>query len=69
MDIRARSIHPQPDPPYAGTKHLGQASLALACAYIIVGTHPANLAAQAYYQKLGFYPKGPSGIRFTLAVN
>ena len=50
-----------------------QASLALArdlaCTYIIVGAHPANLAAQAYYQKLGFYPKGPSGIRFTLAVN
>ena len=41
----------------------------LDCTYVIVGAHPANLAAQDYYRKLGFEPKGPSGIRFTIAVN
>ena len=41
----------------------------LACTYVIVGTHPANHAAQAYYQKLGFAAKGPSGIRFAMTLS
>ena len=36
----------------------------LGCSYVIIGTHPDNLAAQAYYQHLGYGPHASTGKRF-----
>ena len=37
----------------------------LGCSYVIIGTHPDNVAAQAYYQHLGYGPHASTGKRFT----
>ena len=37
----------------------------LGCSYVIIGTHPDNVAAQAYYQRLGYGPHASTGKRFT----
>lgn len=37
----------------------------MACDYMIIGTHPANRAAQAYYAKLGFEVMPATSVRFT----
>lgn len=37
----------------------------LDCGYLIIGTHPGNRAAQAYYQRLGYAPMPNMAIRFT----
>lgn len=37
----------------------------LGCSYVIIGTHPDNLAAQDYYQHLGYGPHASTGQRFT----
>jgi GNAT superfamily N-acetyltransferase len=37
----------------------------LGCSYVIIGTHPENVAAQAYYQHLGYGPHASTGKRFT----
>jgi GNAT superfamily N-acetyltransferase len=41
----------------------------LGCSYVIIGTHPDNLAAQAYYQHLGYGPHASTGKRFTKALD
>lgn len=38
---------------------------ALGCGYLIIGTHPDNLAAQAFYQSLGYGEMQNSARRFT----
>ncbi len=45
-----------------GVEDLGRK---LGCSYVIIGTHPDNLAAQAYYQHLGYGPHASTGKRFT----
>lgn len=37
----------------------------LGCSYVIIGTHPDNVAAQAYYQRLGYETHASTGKRFT----
>jgi GNAT superfamily N-acetyltransferase len=37
----------------------------LGCSYVIIGTHPDNVAAQAFYQHLGYGPHASTGKRFT----
>ncbi|WP_158965677.1 GNAT family N-acetyltransferase [Chachezhania sediminis] len=48
------------------------ASVALArdrgCTFMTVGTHPENLAAQAFYPKLGFERRDGAGPRFLLRL-
>ena len=34
------------------------------CSYVIIGTHPDNVAAQDYYQHLGYGPHASMGKRF-----
>lgn len=34
------------------------------CSYVIIGTHPDNVAAQVYYQHLGYGPHASTGKRF-----
>ena len=46
----------------SGVEELGRD---LGCSYVIIGTHPDNVAAQAYYQHLGFGPHASTGKRFT----
>ena len=36
----------------------------LGCSYVIIGTHPDNVAAQDYYQHLGYGPHASTGKRF-----
>ncbi len=40
----------------------------LACSYVIIGTHPDNLAAQAFYRHLGYAPHASTALRFTKAI-
>ena len=40
----------------------------LACRYVIIGTHPDNLIAQAYYRHLGYAPHASTAQRFTKAI-
>ena len=35
------------------------------CSYVIIGTHPDNVAAQDYYRHLGYGPHTSTGKRFT----
>ena len=44
-----------------GVEELGRD---LGCSYVIIGTHPDNVAAQAYYQHLGYGPHASTGKRF-----
>ncbi len=37
----------------------------LGCSYLIIGTHPGNAAAQAYYQRMGYGPLPNTAVRFT----
>ena len=37
----------------------------LGCSYVIIGTHPENVSAQAYYQHLGYGTHASTGKRFT----
>ncbi|MGV8987847.1 MAG: GNAT family N-acetyltransferase [Cypionkella sp.] len=37
----------------------------MGCVYLIIGTHPGNRAAQAYYQKLGYGQMPATSVRFT----
>jgi len=40
----------------------------LGCRYVIIGTHPDNLIAQAYYRHLGYAPHASTAQRFTKAI-
>lgn len=42
---------------------------ALGCSYLIIGTHPGNLVAQAYYQSLGYAPMPSTSVRFTKVLD
>ena len=37
----------------------------LGCGYLIIGTHPGNWAAQAYYSRMGYGRMGNTSVRFT----
>lgn len=48
-----------------GVEDLGRR---LDCSYVIIGTHPDNVAAQAYYQRLGYCPHDSLAKRFTKSL-
>ena len=48
-----------------GVEDLGRR---LDCSYVIIGTHPDNMAAQAYYQRLGYGPHDSLAKRFTKSL-
>ena len=41
----------------------------LGCGYVIIGTHPDNFAAQAYYQGLGYAPHASLAQRFSKTID
>lgn len=41
----------------------------LGCSYLIIGTHPGNLAAHRYYQGLGYAQMPTTALRFTKVLD